>query len=271
MYLLGIVTAIVALIIMKQTTLKGEVAPFIMELPNYHLPQFKSLMIHLWDKLKHFIEKAFTIILISTIVIWFLQSFTFDWKYIEYDPETLQFLGTLTTDDSILAGIGKLIQPLFTPLGFGSQLAAFGWVFAVGAITGLIAKENVIATFGMLAAVVGVALGSAEGEGVNEVVAMVQATNITIPALISFIAFNILTIPCFAAVATAKAELKKGTLKYTIAFWLIVSYTVSSLIYTVGSWWWTSFIWVGAIALIILGIYLYNKKISSSRLTLNRG
>ncbi len=271
MYLLGMVTAIVALIIMKQTTLKGEVAPFIMELPNYHLPQFKSLMIHLWDKLKHFIEKAFTIILISTIVIWFLQSFTFDWKYIEYDPETLQFLGTLTTDDSILAGIGKLIQPLFTPLGFGSQLAAFGWVFAVGAITGLIAKENVIATFGMLAAVVGVALGSAEGEGVNEVVAMVQATNITIPALISFIAFNMLTIPCFAAVATAKAELKKGTLKYTIAFWLIVSYTVSSLIYTVGSWWWTSFIWVGAIALIIVGIYLYNKKISSSRLTLKQG
>ena len=271
MYVLGMAVALITVIMMRETTLRGKVPPFIMELPAYHLPQFKSLMIHLWDKLKHFIEKAFTIILISTIVIWFLQSFTFDWKYIEYDPETLQFLGTLTTDDSILAGIGKLIQPLFTPLGFGSQLAAFGWVFAVGAITGLIAKENVIATFGMLAAVVGVALGSAEGEGVNEVVAMVQATNITIPALISFIAFNMLTIPCFAAVATAKAELKKGTLKYTIAFWLIVSYTVSSLIYTVGSWWWTSFIWVGAIALIILGIYLYNKKISSSRLTLKRG
>ena len=259
MYLLGMVVAIVSLILMRQTTMRGEVPPFIMELPTYHMPQFKSLMIHLWDKLKHFIKKAFTIILLSTIIIWFLQSFTPDWHYIEYDAETMEFLTPLTTNDSILANIGKIIQPLFTPLGFGSQLANFGWVFAVGAITGLIAKENVIATFGMLAAVVGSLISVSDAEGVSEVYTMIQATGINTAGVIAFIAFNMLTIPCFAAVATAKAELKKGTLKWTILFWLVVSYVVSSMVYTIGTWWWTLFIWAVVIVLVGLGIYFFNK------------
>lgn len=143
MYLLGIITAIVSVIIMRATTMRGEVPPFIMELPAYHVPGFKNLMLHLWDKTKHFVKKAFTIIFASTVLIWFLQSFSWNWTY----------LGADNMQQSILASVGQLIQPLFTPLGFGSQLNEYGWVFAVAAITGLIAKENVIATFSVLAAI----------------------------------------------------------------------------------------------------------------------
>ena len=142
MYVLGITVAIVTVILMRSTTMRGEVPPFIMELPAYHAPQFRNLMLHLWDKVKHFVKKAFTIILASTIVIWFISHFSWGWQYLSDDK----------INSSILAGLGQLIQPLFTPLGFGSQLGAWGWVFVVAAITGLIAKENVIATFGTLAA-----------------------------------------------------------------------------------------------------------------------
>ena len=266
MYFSGIIIAIIALLFMRNTTLRGETPPFIMELPAYHLPQFKSLMIHLWDKAKHFIKKAFTIILISNILIWFLQSFTPSWQYIEY-VEGEGFLTSVTTNDSILAQIGMIIQPLFTPLGFGSQLGSFGWVFAVGAITGLIAKENVIATFAMLGAVVANVIdpstlpGSLElYEGASDVALMIQATGINIPGIIAFIVFNMTTIPCFAAVATAKAELKKGTLKNTIVFWLITSYIAASAFYLIGTWWWTLFIYLALAAGVIVFIYFYNKK-----------
>lgn len=249
MYLLGIIVAIVSVILMKATSMKGDVAPFIMELPAYHTPQFKNLMLHLWDKAKHFIKKAFTIILASTIVIWFISHFSFSWG----------FLTDEQMNESILAGIGQLVQPIFTPLGFGSQLGSWGWVFVVAAITGLIAKENVIATFGTLAA--SIVAGFAGGEeGIEAVVTMIQATNITIPALIAFITFNMLTIPCFAAVATAKAELPtKKSFRNTLVFWLLTSYLVAMAVYLIGSWWWTSFIYIALIAVAISLIVLHNK------------
>lgn len=266
MYLLGMVAAVVCLLVMRNTTMKGETPPFIMELPAYHAPRFRNLMLHLWDKIKHFIKKAFTIILASTIVIWFLSKFSWDWHYIADDM-----------DNSILSSLGKFIQPLFTPLGFGSQLSAFGWVFAVAAVTGLIAKENVVATFFTLAVCIVSAAESgnlnidqsiidailaaeeASEDGVIEAVAMIEATGITIPALISFIAFNMTTIPCFAAVATAKAELPKGKLKWTMLFWLVASYIVSAAVYTIGSWWWTAFIWLAVAVVTALVIILKNK------------
>ncbi len=270
MYVLGIAAAVVCLLVMRSTTMKGETPPFIMELPAYHAPGLRNLLLHLWDKLGHFVKKAFTIILASTIVIWFLSNFGWDWKYVGQNM-----------DASILASLGKLIQPIFTPLGFGSQLSAFGWVFAVAAITGLIAKENVIATFFTLAccivsaagngvltglpeetlqAILGlIESGEASEDGVLEAVAMIQATGITVPALLSFIAFNMTTIPCFAAVATAKAELPKGQLKRTIAFWLVSSFLISAAVYTVGSWWWTLFVWLGAAAVVTAVIVLKNK------------
>ncbi len=251
MYVVGIVTAILTVILMKTTTMKGDVAPFIMELPNYRLPQFKSLMLLMWDKAKHFIQKAFTIILASTIIIWFVSHFSFDWKFLE-DSQM---------NNSILAGFGKLIQPLFTPLGFGSQLNEWGWVFIVSAITGLIAKENVVATFGTLAACIGANVVGGGVEGVAETALMIQASGITIPALIAFIAFNMTTIPCMAAVATAKAEMpNKKKFKWTLVFWICTSYIVGTIIYLVGSWWWTIFIVLAVMALVVAGIIIYNTK-----------
>jgi ferrous iron transport protein B len=206
-------------------------------------------MLHLWDKAKHFIQKAFTIILVSCIVIWFLSNFTWNWSYV----------GEEGMDTSILASLGKLIQPLFTPLGFGSQLNANGWVFAVAAVMGLIAKEDVIAAFGTLAGCIFAGFTGATEEGVYEVVVMIEQTGIGVPALISFIAFNMLTIPCFAAVAAARGEIGKGKFKWTLLFWIVVSYLVSSIVYTVGEWAWTVAIWVVLAVAAVVGITLYNK------------
>lgn len=251
MYVLGIAVAIAAVLIMRNTTMKGEAPPFIMELPSYRTPQFRSLVMLLWDKTKHFIKKAFTIILASTIVIWVVSHFSFNWK----------FLADEQMNESILAGIGQLIRPLFTPIGFGSQLNDWGWVFVVAAITGLIAKENVIATFGTLAACITSGFVADEAlEGVDSVAQMISATGIGVPALIAFIAFNMLTIPCFAAVATAKAEMpSKKKFNYTIIFWVVTSYIVSSMVYLIGEWWWTLFIWLAVWAVAITLTVLYNK------------
>lgn len=251
MYILGVLVAIAAVILMRATTMKGEVPPFIMELPAYHVPQPKNLAAHLWDKTKHFVKKAFTIILASTILIWFISHFSWNWQYLE-DAQM---------DKSILAGIGGLIQPLFTPLGFGSQLKAFGWVFAVAAITGLIAKENVIATFGTLAAcIVGGMIDVEVDGGIGAVNTMIAATGIDVAGLIAFIAFNMLTIPCFAAVATAKAELpSKKSYRMTLLFWVGTSYIVSMMIYLIGAWWWTVFIFAAIWAAVITLIVLDNK------------
>ena len=250
MYLLGIVVAICSVLLMRSTTLKGETPPFIMELPAYHMPQFKNLMAHLWDKTKHFVKKAFTIILVSTIVIWVLTHFDFSWT----------LLADEQIDKSILASISKLVQPLFTPLGFGSQLGSLGWVFVLAAVSGLIAKENVISTFGVIAACL---LGHAMAEdesGVTYVAQMIADTGITVPGLLSFIAFNMTTIPCFAAVATAKAELQdKKRYKWTLLFWIATSYLVAAMVYTIGSWWWTAALWAVAIALVVVGVIMYNK------------
>ena len=233
MYVLGIITAVIAVLIMRNTTLRGDSNPFIMELPTYHLPQFKALMIHLWDKAKHFVKKAFTIILASTIIVWFLTNFGWNWHMVD------------SVGDSILGSIGQLIQPIFTPLGFGSQLSSIGWVFAVAAITGLIAKENVIATFISLGAVAVAFIKSnggvidsniieaieADEDGITATVAMIRATGITWQGCISFIAFNMLTIPCFAACATARAELPKGKFKWTLLFWIVTSFIGSAFVY----------------------------------------
>lgn len=250
MYLLGMGVAIVSILLMRATIMRGAVPPFIMELPAYHLPQFKALMIHLWDKAKHFLKKAFTVILAFTIIIWFFSHFSFSWQYLE----------DVDIDKSILAGLGQLVTPLFTPLGFGSQLSSFSWVFVVAAFSGLIAKENVISTFGVLGACVAGSIIDVGGDGgIAAVATMIQGTGITIPALISFIAFNLLTIPCFAAVVTAKAELPKNKFVGTLVFWLATSYIVSSMIYLIGSWWWTSFIFLGAFGIGVFAIYLVNK------------
>lgn len=236
MYLLGIAVALVCVLLMRNTTLKGDLPPFIMELPTYRMPQFKSLMRLLWDKLKHFIKKAFTIILASTIVIWFVSHFSFDW----------QFLSDEQMDMSILASIGKFIQPLFTPLGFGSQCGQWGWMFVVACFMGLLAKENVISAFSSLAACIVVA--NPEIMAMDAIPKLIAVTGASPAALIAFIAFNMLTIPCMAAVATARGEMPdKKTFNFTILFWLVVSYSVSMMVYVIGTAWWTVFIFAAVI------------------------
>lgn len=256
MYLLGICTAVLCVLLMRNTSLRGETPPFIMELPSYHLPRFKNLMLHLWDKAKHFVKKAFTIIFASTVIIWLLSHLSWNWRY----------LSDIEMQQSILASVGMFIQPLFTPLGFGSQLGKFGWVFAVAAVTGLVAKENVIATFTTLAICVGAYAGTGTEGGVEELAGLINLIAVDsgvsqaafISALISFIAYNMLTVPCFAACATAKAELPKGKFKFTLIFWLAASYITAAMIYTVGAWWWTVFIWLTAVSAIVVLIVLRN-------------
>lgn len=264
MYVLGLVVAVITILVMRSTTQRGNIAPFIMELPAYHAPSFKGLMIHLWDKTKHYLVKVFTIILVSTIVIWLLSNFAWNWQYLEEG----------NMDKSILGSLGMFVQPLFTPLGFGSQLGKFGWMFAVAAVTGLIAKENVIATFGTLAACVGAVIsGSEDGIAEASTILTAVATDLGVsastlwPSMIAFIVFNMTTIPCFAAVATAKGELKKGQAKWTILFWLLTSFITSAITYVFCSMFATWAIgWIlGSIGIVIgavvaiLAIRSYNK------------
>ena len=258
MYVFGVCTAVVCVLLMRNTTLKGETPPFIMELPAYRLPAFKNLMLHLWDKTKHFVKKAFTIIFASTVLIWLFSHVSPSWKYLP--DEEMQ--------NSVLASIGMFLQPVFTPLGFGSQLGSFGWVFAVAAITGLVAKENVIATFTTLALCIGAYAGNGTEEGVEELAGLIDVIAVDsgisrgelISALIAFIVFNMTTVPCFAACATAKAELPKGKFRWTLLFWLSVSYIAGAMVYTVGAYVWPLAIWVAVVAAAVAGIIIYNKR-----------
>ena len=277
MYVVGIVVAMISLLVMRHTTMRGEASPFIMELPTYHIPGFKNLMLHLWDKAKHFLQKAFTIILLSCVIIRLLSTFSWDWHYVGMTEITVvtdgvsETVEVLNMNKSILASLGQFIQPIFTPLGFGSQLnntvqgidgemISTGWMFGVAAITGLIAKEDVIATFGTLANCIGAGLsGAALDGGVAQVEFLIDATGISKAALIAFIIFNMLTIPCFAAVAAAKGETQKGKFKWTLLFWLATSYIAGAAVYTVGEFIWPVAIWAAVIILAVVGIVIYNK------------
>ena len=248
LYVFGMVMAVVTVAFMRQTSMRGEVPPFIMELPAYHAPQFRNLMLHLWDKLKHYIKKAFTIILASSIVIWFLSNFSWSWQLVGIE-------------DSILYNIGTFVQWICTPMGFGLQLGKFGWVFVVAAVTGLIAKENVITTFYVLVPAIGAVLPDwDDGEsGIGAVMALMESTGVTWQGLIAFCVFNMLTIPCFAAAAAVRGETPKGKFKNTVAFWMITSYLTATIVYTVLSWWWTAFILVALIALVVIFFVFRNK------------
>ena len=247
LYVFGMAMAIIMVAIMRQTTMRGEVAPFIMELPAYHAPQFRNLMVHMWDKLKHYIKKAFTIILASSIVIWFLQNFSWQWQMV-------------SIEESILHDVGSFLTWLCTPMGFGLQLeAGYGWVFAVAAVVGLIAKENVIAAFYIIAVGIGFADVGQSEDGIAEVVYLMGETGITWQGLIAYTVFNMLTVPCFAAAATVKAETPKGKFRYTVAFWMLTSYVTATVVYLVLTWWWTAIIVAAIAAAFIAYVVLRNK------------
>lgn len=239
MYLMGFVVAIAAVIVMNKTTQREKVPPFIMELPSYHRPQVKAMAIHVWDKGKHFIKKAFTIILLSTIVVWVLANFTPTWQMVEENG-----------DGSILMHIGQIIQPLFTPMGFGVQAGTDGWTLAVASIQGIVAKENVTAVVATLA----------EALGVDGFEGIVASCGLTTGAVVAFAVFNLLTIPCFASVATAKSELvDRKTYYFTLLFWLGLSYVMGCLAYISIDYVWTLGITIPVIVLLFVGLYFYDR------------
>lgn len=255
-YIIAFATAVISVIVMNNTTQKEDVPPFIMELPSYHLPQFNSLMIHIWDKAKHFLKKASTIILATTIVVWLLSHLSWNWTYVTEEE----------LSDSILASLGMFIQPIFTPLGFGYQISReYGWTYTVATLNGLVAKENVISTLNVLASGLPssftLGLDVASDDGIDALVAMYNSTNITSGGMISFIIFNVLTIPCFASIATAKAELPdKKTYVYSILFWLGVSYFVASAFYLMIDFIWPIAIIVPLVIASVVFLYMYNRK-----------
>lgn len=216
-YFVGIAAIICSGIILKKTKMfAGEPAPFVMELPAYHLPTVGNVLRSMWERGWSFIKKAGTIILLSTIVLWFLQGFGWiDGSFTMLEAEQL--------DSSILAKIGNVIAPIFAPLGFGD------WKMAVATVTGLIAKENVVATFGVLFGYAEVAEDGAEIWGQ-------LAAAITPVAAYAFLVFNLLCAPCFAAMGAIKREMNNTKwFWFAIGYQTILAYIAGLCIYQIGT------------------------------------
>lgn len=238
MYLLGVVVALISVIVMTKTTQREKVPPFIMELPAYHLPAPKALALHVYDKGKHFVIKAFTIIFLSTVAIWFLSNFSWGWEMV---PE----------EQSILHDLGQFIAPIFTPCGFGVQTGDYGWTFSVASIQGIVAKEAVTQTIEQIS-------GSLIEGG--DFSMLVSNSGITQGGLVGFAVFNMLTIPCFASVATAKGELKDHkTFVWTILFWVGLSYLLGCLAYVSVDYVWSLGITIPALIVAGVGLYFYDR------------
>ena len=216
-YFVGIAAIICSGIILKKTKMfAGDPAPFVMELPAYHMPTVGNVLRSMWERGWSFIKKAGTIITLSTILLWFLMSFGWvDGSFGMLEAEQL--------NDSILASIGNVIAPLFAPLGWGD------WKMAVAAVTGLIAKENVVGTFGIL-------FGFAEvAENGTEIWGQL-AGSMTAVAAYSFLVFNLLCAPCFAAMGAIKREMNNAKwFWFAIGYQTLLAYVVSLCIYQIGT------------------------------------
>jgi ferrous iron transport protein B len=212
-YFLGFFVVIVTGIILKKTKyFRGEVSPFILELPDYHRPNLKSVFIQVWERTKSFLIKAGTIIFLASVIIWFLS--TFSWN----------FQITMDASSSILASIGRLISWIFIPLGFGN------WESTVALMVGTVAKENIISTFGIV-------LNT--GDSQQALMASIKLLfNNSNPAAFAFMSFVLLAAPCVAAIAATKKEM--GTWKlttFTILFQTFVAYFVGLMIFQFGTLW----------------------------------
>lgn len=206
-YLLGIIIAVLSALLFKNTLLKGEPAPFVMELPPYRLPTPRSLWIHVWERLKDFLTKAGTVLLAATIVIWFLQSFDFKMRMVD------------DSANSMLASIGTFIAPSFTLCGFGD------WRASVSLVTGLVAKESVVSTMAIL-----------YNSGVDANLASTLGQTFTPLSAYSFMVFVLLYTPCVAALSAIHKEM--ASLKWTsitILYQLVVAFLVSAFVYQTGS------------------------------------
>ena len=216
-YFVGIAAIICSGIILKKTKMfAGDPAPFVMELPPYHMPTVGNVLRSMWERGWSFIKKAGTIILLSTILLWFLMSFGWaDGSFGMLEAEQL--------NNSILASVGSIIAPLFAPLGWGD------WKMAVAAVTGLIAKENVVGTFGVL-------FGFAEvAEDGTEIWGQL-AGSMTAVAAYSFLVFNLLCAPCFAAMGAIKREMNNAKwFWFAIGYQTVLAYVVSLCVYQIGT------------------------------------
>lgn len=181
LYILGMVVAVLYGLLLKSTLFRGKPVPFVMELPAYRLPSWRSITLHIWEKAKDFIHKAFTVIFMATIVIWFLQSFD------------SRFNPVANSADSMLAVMGGWIAPIFAPLGFGN------WMASTALVTGLTAKEAVVSTMAVLT-------GAAEGTALNSI----MATLFTPASALAFLTFTLLYMPCIAAFAAVRREYGSG-------------------------------------------------------------
>ena len=216
MYFMGIVAVLVAAIILKKTKpFSGKPAPFVMELPQYHVPQAKTVLLHVWERLKGFIIKAGTILFLACVVMWFLGGFGF---------ENGGFGLVEESGNSLLAVIGGFIAPLFAPLGFGE------WQPVAASLSGFTAKEAIVSTMGVLANVTG------DTEDAVTVAQAVQTWFPTSLAALSFLIFNLLDSPCLAAIATMAQQMQsKKWFWFAILFQNIFSYIVCLCIYQIGS------------------------------------
>lgn len=237
-YFIGVVAIICSGIILKKTKIfVGEPAPFVIELPAYHMPTVSNILRSMWERGSSFIKKAGTVILLSTIFIWFSENFGFvDGGFGMVD----------NMNDSILAAIGGILAPLFKPLGWGD------WKATVSAITGLIAKENVVGTFGILYGFGEVAENGSEIWGS-------LAGSMTALAAYSFLIFNLLCAPCFAAMGAIKREMNNAKwFWFAIGYQTLLAYCASLCVYQIGMLFTDGIFGIGTVAaIIIIAIFLY--------------
>ncbi len=233
-YFVGIAAIICSGILLKKTRMfAGDPAPFVMELPAYHMPTAGNVLRSMWERGFSFIKKAGTIILLSTIVLWFLQGF--GWV-----GGSFAMLEEGQLDSSILAALGGVIAPVFAPLGWGD------WRMAVAAVTGLIAKENVVASFGIL-------FGFAEVAENGEEIWSVLAASMTGAAAYSFLVFNLLCAPCFAAMGAIKREMNNAKwFWFAIGYQCGLAYAVSLCIYQFGRLFFAGQFGIGTVLAVLL-------------------
>ena len=213
-YFAGILAVVISGLMLKKTkNFAGDPAPFVMELPEYHIPTVYNVLRSVWDRVKAFIIKAGTIILLATIVIWLLQNISTSFEFVEFAEDS----------QSILEAIGRAIAPIFAPLGFGN------WASAVATITGLVAKEVVVGTYGVVA---GLADAGADDPG------MIAYTSsmFTMVSALSFMMFNQLCVPCFAALGAIREEMNSAKWTwFTIAYQLGFAYAIALMVNQFGS------------------------------------
>ena len=221
MYVIGVAAVLISAIMLKKTKpFAGEAAPFVMELPAYHIPSLRTVAIHVWERLFSFIKKAGTILFLACVVMWVLSTFGF----------TAEGFGMVEDSaDSLMGIIGGVIAPLFHPLGWGT--GEYGFAPVAASISGFSAKENIVTTIGILAGVAGEA-----SEDAPTVAAAIRSWFPSVPAAVSFLVFNMLNSPCLAAIATMAQQMQsRKWFWFAIIFQNVFAYLVSLMIYQLGT------------------------------------